>query len=282
VILVAGGGDVRVLVVLYAVNVFVTFSLSQLGMVIHWWNVRREERAWARRLAVNGLGLCFTSVILVAMLILKFLEGAWVTVLITGSVVGLCLLTRRHYERVRAVLRHLDDTFVAAAFAPDVARPAAADPKAPTAVLMVSGFNGIGLHSLLSIPSRFPRYFRNVVFLEVGVIDSSRFKGRHEIRNLEKAVKDDLAEYVKFAENMGLHAEERHALATDPVPELERLACEVAAEFPHCTFFAGKLVLAEGRFFSRFLHNQTVTKVEEMLERHGLPTCVLPLVVNAA
>ena len=144
---------------------------------------------------------------------------------------------------------------------------------------MVSGFNGIGLHSLLSIPQRFPRYFQNVVFLQVGVIDSSRFKGRHEIRHLEKAVQDDLSEYVKFAENMGLHAEHRHALATDPVPELERLACGVAAEFPHCTFFAGKLVLGEGRFFSRFLHNQTVTKVEEMLERHGLPTCVLPLVV---
>jgi hypothetical protein len=54
VILLATGGDVRVLVVLYAVNVFLTFSLSQLGMVLHWWQVRREDRCWAGRLAVNG------------------------------------------------------------------------------------------------------------------------------------------------------------------------------------------------------------------------------------
>jgi amino acid transporter len=283
VILLGSGGDVRVLVVLYAVNVFLTFSLSQLGMVLHWWQVRRDDRRWARRLAMNGLGLLFTSLILLVTLTIKFLEGAWVTVVITGGVVTLCLLTRRHYDRVRAALRYLDDTLINVAFEPDVRSPATAvaDHSAPTAVLMVSGFNGIGLHSLLSIPRRFPRYFANVVLLQVGVIDSSRFKGRHEIRHLDKAVKDDLAEYVKFAENMGFHAEERHALATDPVPELERLCCEVAADFPHTTFFAGKLVLPEGRFFSRFLHNQTVTKVEEMLERHGLPTCVLPLVVTA-
>ncbi|MGH7818309.1 MAG: APC family permease [Candidatus Binatia bacterium] len=275
------GGDVRVLVVLYAVNVFLTFTLSQLGMVTHWWKVRREESGWARKLAMNGLGLFFTGLILVAMLTLKFLEGAWVTVIITGTVIALCLVTRRHYDRVHAALRYLDDTFINVAFPPDVQRPATADRGAPTAVLMVSGFNGIGLHSLLSIPRRFPDYFRNVVFIEVGVIDSSRFKGRHEIRHLEKAVKDDLAEYVKFAENMGLHAEHRHALATDPVPALERLCREVASEFPHATFFAGKVVFASGGFFSRFLHNQTVAKVEELLERHGLHTVVLPLVVPA-
>ncbi|MEA2624192.1 MAG: hypothetical protein QOD06_237 [Candidatus Binatota bacterium] len=281
VILLATGGDVRVLVVLYAVNVFLTFSLSQLGMVLHWWKVRKEDRRWGRKLAVNAIGLSFTGLILIAMLMLKFMEGAWVTVLLTGSVVALCIATRRHYDRVHAALRYLDDTFINVAFPPDVERPTVADRGAPTAVLMVSGFNGIGLHSLLSIPRRFPSYFKNVVFLEVGVIDSSRFKGRHEIRHLEKAVKDDLQEYVRFAENMGLHAEYRHGLATDPVPELERLGQEVAGEFPHPTFFAGKLVFTRKGFFSRFLHNQTVTKVEDALERHGLHTVILPLVVPA-
>ncbi|MGH7897157.1 MAG: APC family permease [Candidatus Binatia bacterium] len=280
-ILLFTGGDVRVLVVLYAVNVFLTFSLSQLGMVIHWWHVRREESGWAKKLAVNGLGLCFTGLILFAMLALKFVEGAWVTVVITGSVVLLCFVTRRHYESVRAAVQYLDDTFINVAFTPDVQKPVVPDRNAPTAVLMVSGFNGLGLHSLLSIPRKFPGYFKNVVFVEVGVIDSSRFKGRHEIRHLEKAVKDDLREYVKFAENMGFHSESRHALAIDPVPELERLCHELANDFPHTTFFAGKLVLSGGGFFSRFLHNQTVKKVEELLERHGLHTVVLPLVIPA-
>ncbi len=279
-ILLFTGGDVRVLVVLYAVNVFLTFSLSQLGMVLHWWQVRNAERAWAKRLAVNGVGLFFTGMILVAMLTLKFLEGAWVTVVITGTLIAICFVTRHHYSRVRAALRQLDDTLINVAFEPDVEKPAAPDKNAPTAVLMVNGFNGIGLHSLLSIPRKFPKYFKNVVFIEIGVVDSSRFKGRHEIRHLERAVVDDLGEYIRFAGNLGFYAESRHAIAIDPVPELERLCTEVATAFPRTTFFAGKLIFGRPSFFTRFLHNQTVAKIEEALQLRGFHTVVLPLVTT--
>jgi Amino acid permease len=280
-ILLFTGGDVRVLVVLYAVNVFLTFSLSQLGMVLHWWKVRREERRWAARLALNGLGLFFTGLILAVMLALKFLEGAWVTVVITGAMIALCFAIRRHYANVHSALRKLDDTLINVAFSPDIRAPAEADRTAPTAVLMVSGFNGIGLHSLLSIYSNFPGYFRNVVFAEVGVVDSSRFKGRHEIRHLEKTVVEDLEEYVHFARNMGFYAEARHGIGTDPVPTLERLCAGAAAEFPRATFFAGKLIFGRPTFFTRFLHNQTVAKVEETLQLRGFHTVVLPLVATA-
>jgi Amino acid permease len=273
-------GDVRVLVVLYAVNVFLTFSLSQLGMVLHWWKVRSKERRWAARLAVNGLGLFFTGLILVVMLALKLVEGAWVTVVITGAMICGCMAIKRHYAKVHVALRKLDDTLINVAFSPDVCAPAQADRKAPTAVLMVSGFNGIGLHSLLSIHGRFPNYFRNVVFVQVGVIDSSRFKGRHEIRHLEKAVRDDLEEYVRFARNMGFYAEARHGIGIDPVSAIEGLCAAAASDFPHATFFAGKLIFGRPSFFTRFLHNQTVAKVEETLQLRGLHTVVLPLVTT--
>jgi hypothetical protein len=189
-------------------------------------------------------------------------------------------VTRRHYGRVHAALRQLDDTLINVAFEPDVEKPCAADRKAPTAVLMVNGFNGIGLHALLSIPRKFPHYFKNVVFVEVGVVDSSRFKGRHEIRHLERAVRDDLAEYIRFAGNLGFYAESRHAIAIDPVPELERLCVAVAADFPRATFFAGKLIFGRPSFFTRFLHNQTVAKIEETLQLRGFHTVVLPLVAT--
>ncbi len=202
--------------VLYAVNVFATFTLSQLGMVLHWWKVRSSEPRWAGQLTMDGVGLFLTGLILVFTLALKFLEGAWVTVLITGSAIALCFAIRRHYEQVRAALRKLDDTLINVAFPPDVCAPAAADRASPTAVLMVSGFNGVDSHSLLSIQRTFPGYFRNVVFVQVGVVDSSRFKGRREIRHLEKAVLDDLEEYKGFARNMGVYAEARHAMRSTP------------------------------------------------------------------
>jgi hypothetical protein len=80
---------------------------------------------------------------------------------------------------------------------------------------------------------------------------------------------------------MGFAATARYALSTDPVPEIERLCREVATEFPHAKFFAARLILRRESFFTRFLHNQTVSKVEELLQRRGLHTVVLPLVAPA-
>jgi hypothetical protein len=275
-------GDVDVLVVLYSINVFLTFSLSQLGMVIHWLQVRREDRSWRRKLAVNGVGLVFTALILVFTVVIKFEAGGWVTALMTGATIALCLSVRRHYNGVHAAFRQLDDTLINVAFPPEVVPECPpCDPKAPTAALMVGGFNGLGLHSLLTIPRSFPGYFKNVVFLEVGIIDSSRFKGRHEVRRLEKAVKDDLDEYVKFAHNLGFYAESGYRLGTDAVEELEQLCLETARRFPRVTFFAGKLILGRETFFDRYLHNQTAAKIERRLQLEGLHTVIMPIRVAA-
>ncbi len=278
VILVLTEGHVSTLVVLYSINVFLTFSLSQLGMVIHWWRERREEPAWVRKLSVNGIGLLFTGLILVATVVLKFTAGGWVTTVITGTAIAFCLLVKRHYATIHGAIRKLDDTLINVAFPPEVI-PAQAtlDRGAPTAVLMVSAFNGIGLHSLLSIARRFPGYFKNVVFVTVGIVDSSKFKGRHEVRRLEKSVKDDLEEYERFARNMGLHAESTYRLGTDAVAELTELCLEAARGYPRVTFFAGKLILGRESFFGRYLHNQTASKIERRLQLEGLHTVVMPI-----
>jgi amino acid transporter len=78
-ILVFTEARVSVLVVLYAINVFVTFTLSQLGMSAHWWKERRRELRWRRELFINGVGCAFTALILMLTITLKFDEGGWVT-----------------------------------------------------------------------------------------------------------------------------------------------------------------------------------------------------------
>ncbi len=277
-VLMATHGNVDTLVVLYSINVFLTFSLSQLGMVVHWTSVRRDDPRWIRKLAVNGIGLAFTLTILVATLLLKFEAGGWVTAVLTGLVVATCMLVRRHYDGVHRAFRKLDETLINVAFSPEkTAEEGACNPAAPTAALMVGGFTGLGIHSLLSIHRCFPRYFENVVFIEVGIIDSSKFKGRHEVRRLEKAVQDDLQEYVKFARNMGYRADSAYRLGTDAVAELEELCLEVARRYGHITFFAGKLILGRESFFERYLHNQTAAKVERRLQVAGLHTVVMPI-----
>src|ERR1051325_11409345 len=95
------GGDVRLLVVMYSINVFLTFTLSQLGMCRHWWQMRHSEKRWLQNLSVNGLGLSFTGIILVVTVAIKFAEGGWVTLVVTSVFVLLCYGVRWHYDEVR-------------------------------------------------------------------------------------------------------------------------------------------------------------------------------------
>src|SRR5271163_1633911 len=87
VILVGTHASVDLLVVLYAINVFITFTLSQLGMTVHWWQVRKSEPKWLHKLSINGIGCTFTGIILIVTVTLKFDQGGWVTVVMTGGMV---------------------------------------------------------------------------------------------------------------------------------------------------------------------------------------------------
>src|SRR4029077_16989528 len=74
IVLLLCGASVNILIVLYSINVFITFSLSQLGMVRHWWLDRANTPAWKRKLFINGLGLSMTGGILISLCIFKFFE----------------------------------------------------------------------------------------------------------------------------------------------------------------------------------------------------------------
>lgn len=272
------GGDVRLLVVMYSINVFLTFSLSQLGMCRHWWEVRRNESRWLRKLLLNGLGLSFTGTILVVTVTIKFGEGGWVTLLVTSGFIFLCYIVRSHYDRVRGALKSLNETLINIPFRPDLKNPVPAkNPDAPTAVLIVRDFDGLAIHSLLSITRLFPNHFNNGVFISIGLLDSGRFKGLSEIENLRRSKEEDLKSFVEFANCLGWYAEYRYSLAIDLIEELEKLCKSVAKEFPRSVFFAGKLVFEQENFLTRLLHNHTPFTLEQRLQFEGLEMMILPI-----
>lgn len=270
-------GDVRLLVVLYSINVFLTFTLSQLGMCMHWWQVRQQERLWWRRMAINGLGLVLTSAILVVTLSMKFAEGGWVTTLITSALIVTCLWIRRHYDRATESLERLDSILTAVPVVPASEPPMKCDPNVPTAVLLVTSYNGLGIHSFLSIPRLFSDHFKQFVFVSVGVIDSSRFKGIDEVEHLKHSTEEFLKKYVVFVQSQGLRAEHRYKLGTDTIDLLVDLCLQVAKEFPKAVFFSGKLIFAEETFLTRLLHNQAALTLQRRLQFAGLQTVVLPI-----
>jgi amino acid transporter len=283
VILIGTEARVQLLVVLYAINVFVTFTLSQFGMSVHWWRERKTERNWMRKLAINGVGCLFTASILVLTVTLKFHEGGWVTILITGAIVFACYNVRSHYQRVGKAIEQLEADILPRLYSAKKLPPAERDAAAPTAAILVSGFNGLGLATLLAVTKLFKDEFRNVIFIGVGEVDSALLKGPEEVKALERRMSDDLQEYCQIASDLGLHPELRAGLGPDVVLELRRLCLQVAHEFPHIVFFAGKLIFSdevEG-FIGRFLHNHTALEVQNWLQLYGFSLVILPVRVSA-
>lgn len=99
-LLIGFNGDPTQLLNLYAVGVFMSFTLSQGGMVVHWWRLRRKQKGWQRRLALNGLGAVTTLMVVIVVADTKFLEGAWIVVVLIPALVLMFLAIHHHYQRV--------------------------------------------------------------------------------------------------------------------------------------------------------------------------------------
>jgi hypothetical protein len=272
------GGSVKYLVIMYSINVFLTFTLSQFGMVVHWWKDRATARRWRFGMAMNGTGFLLTAVLLCLTVWFKFPEGGWVTLLITGLFIAVSFGIRRHYRAAQESLRRLDDLLLAL---PPVTVPAAQEPmvrrQASTAVIMVSGYNGLGMHVFFSIVKQFPGMFRNFIFISAGVVDTSVFKGAAEVENLAHDLREQLGKYVEFVKGHGYYAEARTLVGTDAIESITHLAEGVVKDFPNICVFAGKLVFKEENLLSRLLHNQTAFMTQKRLVFAGLPMIVMPI-----
>lgn len=102
VLLVIFGGDTHALIPLYMIGVFVSFTLSQAGMVLHWRRLRGP--GWRSSALINGFGAAVTGVVLVIVAATKAVEGAWIVIVMIPALVLIFEMTRRHYDQVAAEL----------------------------------------------------------------------------------------------------------------------------------------------------------------------------------
>jgi amino acid transporter len=110
-LLIAFGGLTNALIPLYAVGVFTSFTLSQLGMVVH--HRRLREKNWRRGMVINAVGAFATFIVLLIVASTKFSKGAWVPIAVVPAIIAMFLGIKRHYERISKAL----------AVSPDQARP---------------------------------------------------------------------------------------------------------------------------------------------------------------
>ena len=272
-------GSVSALVVMYSINVFLTFSLSQLGMSKFYIQRRKEDPQWIRHLSVHLVGLILCATILVITTFEKFTEGGWLTLLITSIVIGCCYLIKGHYNSVRKGMAQLDEALLDFPTSGPInhAAPSRTD---STAIQLVSAYSGFGVHTLLSIVTTFPKTYKNVIFVGVAVIDSGSFKGAEELESLEASAKAGLEKYVDLARKLGFAADYRMGVATDVVESVIEICKELGEEYPRSTVFTGQLTFRLEKFYHRMLHNETAFSIQRRLQWDGLTTVILPIRVS--
>jgi hypothetical protein len=151
------------------------------------------------------------------------------------------------------------------------------DPKGKTAVLLVNGFNGLGLHTLLGVMRMFPGVFRNFIFVQVGIVDAGNFKGAAEIDNCRRHAEAEVQRYVNYMRQHGYYAEGITTLGTDLVAEVNEVAPGILERFPQAVFFGGQLVFPDETFITRWLHNYAVFALQRKFYQQGFPFLILPI-----
>ncbi len=283
-------GSVAFLVVLYSINVFITFSISQLGMVKHWWTERSKLNHWRRKLMINGIGFVLTSFILISVTIIKFEEGGWITLLITGMFIALAIRIKRHYYKTtvsfkKIRLKAISDIHEELEKLPlydQHKEPESVkfNPEAKTAIILVKGYGGTGLHTFLRINQSFKGIYQNYIFVRVGIVNTKIYKGSEELEHFKTSVKEDGKKYVKIANQFGFYGKSIWTIGTDPVDEVYKIVKRLMPLLPNPTFFGGQLVFSKTFYMSQLLHNHTIFSIQKRFFKFGIPIVIFPIKIE--
>ena len=275
-------GSVVLLIILYSINVFITFALSQTGMVRHWWLERKKEKRWFRKLLINGIGLTLTVFILITVITIKFKEGGWITLLITSALILVVTRIKKHYNYAEKLIHRLDikmkhyvdNIFTNKYYSAN--SHTEYDSHVRTAVVCVSGYNGLGIQTFFKIIDEF-KDIRNFVFINVGIVDAGNFIGASEIDNLKDHVIEGLEKYKKLAEHLGYFSEYFYSLGTDVADEIKDLAKPILRKYHDSIFFVGQFIIPKSTAFTRILHNQAQFAIHNRLSHKGIIMVMIPV-----
>jgi len=276
-VLLYSGGKVDLLVVLYSINVFLTFSLSLAGLC-RYWLIHRNDGRWFWRFMLSATGLLVTASILAVTVTEKFFEGGWVTLLITAIVIAICLFVRGHYRETKDKISIVDQVFAGQSFGPQVGA-IAPDPHDQTAVFIVGSSRGGGLHALLWVQRMFPGHFKNFIFVNARTVDSHAYGGEGAVEQMRAEANATLKFFVDFCQSHGMASTSYLGFGTDAVVEITRLCEDISREYPSSIFFTSKLIFEHDNWFTRLLHNQAALAIQRSLHFDGLQMVILPMKV---
>jgi amino acid transporter len=272
-------GSIIALVIMYSINVFLTFTLSEFGMSRFFIKHRKKEKYWKKHLSVHLTGLILCSIILSITVFEKFLEGGWLTLVITSVVIVICHFIRKHYTIIQNDKKKFDDLLTTIPTVGEINNQPV-NPKENSAILLVNGYNGFGVHTFLTIIRQFPDFYKNFIFVSIVVVDQGLFKGEEGLHDHKDSVEAALKKYVELARRLGLKADYRMEVGTDVVKSASDACKNISPEFPKSMVFSGKLSFRDEKFYHKLLHNETAFAVQRVLHWNGIPNMILPIKID--
>lgn len=248
-LLIAFNGNTTQLINLYAVGVFMSFTLSQSGMVRHWWRLRKNLKGWQRSMAINGLGALTTLIVALVIASTKFLEGAWIVVILIPLLVLMFLAIQRHYDRVES------------ARTTDI--PVHPKDIHHRLIVPIAGLDGVSVQSLAYARS----ISRHVTAVHVAIDIDDANKVRAEWSEWQKQLHEDEETHL-IVINSPYRSLNRPLLAyIDTVHEL----------FPDDTLTVILPEFVVAHWWEHFLHNQTALRLKaSLLFRPGIVVTSIP------
>jgi K+ transporter len=248
-------------------------------MVKLYYQRRKTDKQWLRHNLIFIIGLILCGTILTITLFEKFTEGGWITLLATIILISFCFLIKKHYDSVKNDLKSLEENL------PDLKTQTKIplgkfDKNNKTAVQLVGGYDGFGIHTFFSINKTFPGLYKNIVFVSVAVVDHELFQENEEVPVMIHNKVETLEKYKELANTFGFNAEIKIKTGTDVVESSTEACLELAKEYSDITIFTGKLAFRVHRFYHKLLHNEKSTFIQRNLQEHGITNVILPISVR--
>lgn len=275
------GGQVHALVVLYSINVFLTFSLSITGLVRYNLSHRkgRPPIKWTLDTAVSVVAMLVAVSILITLFLAKFSQGAWVALVVALMIAACGYWVRDHYRRFdKSMETTFEDLLIRDPDAAiDIPKPASM--KRPVGI--VTGPHGAaGLHALMHAQRLFRGQFDSVLIISAGEVDAEAYGGHEALERLKTQVGERAGKIVAWCRDHGMPAKVYTGFSTDAVITLEELCLKAQKDYPNVIFVATRAMTKPHGWASTLLHGGTALNLQRRLHAHDAPLIVLPMRVD--
>lgn len=273
-ILIFSQGNVESLVVLYSVNVFITFSVSLFGLMVYWSKNRKDH--WLRSLLLSTLAFLVCVVILVITVATKFFPDGGSALLFTAVVVVVCYYFRRRYKHDEVLKRKLDKSLeinLGDSVPPPVKM---SDRDLPTAVFLVHRL-GAAVHTILWVERLFPNHFKNYVFLSYGLVDTANFGSSRSLDLLQTHTDRVLNYLAKYASHRGIPSVSEVKFGAQPIEDVLEMSEKVNQSFNNTVYFAARYVYPTETILTRMMHSDFSLMVQRRLQNTGVKMLIIPL-----